>query len=369
MNRILLSITCLAIGLNYQAQQSTSFAFNEVIKSSYNPAYATFKNEWSLNLGHRLLLSSMPGSPMNNVLSFNTNINKSHGLGLVVSQGSRSVFKEFEGYLNYGYAVRFGSQWKLGFGLGAGVKSQSLDLNNQVYFQEDDPMFNTQSYAGMTYDVRFGGYLSSDRLLFHFAGLQLAGQRFNDNISDLQQNIVAGLEYLFNLPKDLTLTPVISANYYPNGPLQYNLGGTITYNKIVSVGAHFRSGYAVTPTVAIQFKNVKFGYGFDLIQLSDINYGLGHEVFLSFSKQKYGSKVEMISKEEATERIYELIDSYFDVQASDLSLVEKKKLMSELRNEIYELLPYIDDESRQQIEKSLNKKPKNKKKKGSSNGK
>lgn len=363
MNKTILSILLVFIGLGLIAQQSTSFVFSDVQKSSLNPSYATYKNEWSINAGHRLLMKSYPGSPMNNVFAFNTNINKKHGLGIVVNQSSRSLYKEFEGYLNYGYSVRFGSQWKLGFGIGAGVKSQSLDLTNQVYFQEDDPTFNNQSYSGLTYDVRFGGYLSSDRLLFHFSALQLAGQRFNDNISDLTQNLIAGFEYRIDLPKDLVLKPIVSTNYYLNGPLQYNLGGEITYNDLIGIGAHFRSGYAITPTLSIQFKNFKLGYGFDLLQLGDMNYGLGHEIQLTFTKAKYGSNTKVISKEEATKKIYELIDTYFDIQSSDLGLVEKKKLMAETRNEIYELLPYIDDESRDQIEKSLDKKPKKKKSK------
>lgn len=361
MNRLLSIIVLVCIVVVSFGQQSTSFVFSEVQKSAYNPAYATYKNEWSVNAGHRLLMKSYPGSPMNNVFAFNTNINKKHGLGLVVSQSSRSVYKEFEGYLNYGYAVRFKGQWKLGFGAGAGIKSQSLDLSNQTYFQQDDPYFINQRYSGITYDVRFGAYLSSNRLFFHITGLQLAGQRFNQNIADLDQHILAGLEYRIDLANDWVFEPKISTNYYISGPLQYNVGGEINYKNLVGIGAHYRSGYAVTPTISLQFKNFKLGYGFDLFQLGDINYGLGHEVYLSFTKSKYDSRIKMISKEEASERIYELIDTYFDVQNSDLTLIEKKKLMADIRNEIYELLPYIDDESRKQIEKSLNKKSKKKK--------
>lgn len=361
MNRLLSIIVLVCFVVVCFGQQSTSFVFSEIQKSAYNPAYATYKNEWSINAGHRLLMKSYPGSPMNNTFALNTNINKKHGLGIVVSQNSRSIYKEFESFLNYGYAVRFKGQWKLGFGLGAGIKSQSLDLSNQTYFQQDDPYFTDQKYSGITYDVRFGMYLSSNRLFFHITGLQLVGQRFNQNIANLDQNILAGLEYRIDLANDWVFEPKASANYYLSGLLQYNLGGEINYKNLLGIGAHYRSGYAVTPTISLQFKNFKLGYGFDLFQLGDINYGLGHEIYLSFTKSKYDSRIKMISKEEASERIYELIDSYFDVQNSDLTLIEKKKLMTDIRNEIYELLPYIDDESRKQIEKSLNKKPKKKK--------
>lgn len=364
MIRLLLFISVFALINENLAQQSTSFIFSDLQKSAYNPAYATYKNQWTLNAGHRLIMNSYPGSPMNNLFAFNTNINKKHGLGIVVSQNSRSVFKEFEGYINYGYSVRFGSQWKLGLGLGAGIKSQSIDLSNQVYFQQDDPYFSNQKYSGLTYDVRFGGYLSSDRFIFHFSALQLAGQRFNDNIADLNQNFLGGMEYRFDLPADLVFEPKVSANYYLSGVLQYNLGGEIKYKNLIGIGAYYRSDYAITPTISLQLKGVKLEYGFDLIQLGEINYGMGHEISLKFSKSKYDSKIKMISKEEAADQVYELIDTYFDVQSSDLNLVEKKKLMADIRNDIYELLPYMDDESRKQIENSLNKKPK-KKKKGS----
>lgn len=365
MNKFLVFILFGVVASNFIAQQSTSFVFSDIQKSAYNPAYSTLKNEWSLTAGHRLLMKSYPGSPMNNLFAFNTNIKKKHGFGLVVGQDSRSVYKEFQGYLNYGYSVRFGSQWKLGMGIGAGVKSQSLDLSNQVYFQADDPYFSNQKYSGMTYDVRFGGYLSSNRFLFHFSVLQLAGQRFNQNISDLDQNILGGLEYRFDLPGDLVFEPKVSGNYYLNGPLQFNAGGEISYKNLVGIGAYYRSNYAITPTISLQFKNFKLGYGFDLFQMGDINYGLGHELYLSFTTSKYDSKIKMISKEEATEKVYELIDTYFDVQNSDLTLVEKKKLMADIRSEIYELLPYMDDESRHEIEKSLNKSRKKNKKKSS----
>lgn len=368
MTRVLIFILFGLIASVVNAQQSTSFVFGDIQKSVYNPSYATLKNEWSLNAGHRLLLKAYPGSPMNNVFAFNTNINKKHGLGLVVEQNNRSVYKEFEAYVNYGYAVRFGGQWKLGFGIGAGVKSQSLDLSNQVYFQADDPYFSNQKYSGLTYDARFGGYLSSNRLMFHFSVLQLAGQRFNQNVSDLDQNLLTGLEYRIDLPNDLVLEPKASANYYFNGPLQYNIGGEISYKNLVGVGAYYRFNYAITPTVSLQFKNFKLGYGFDLIQMGDINYGLGHELYLSFTAAKYDSKIKMMSKEEAAGKVYDLIDTYFDVQNSDLSLVKKKKLMADIRSDIYELLPYMDDESRKEIEKSLNNNPKtkkNNKKKGS----
>lgn len=358
MIRYLLHICLLFVTLSNVAQQSTSSIFRDVQKNVYNPSISALKSEWSAIASHRLLMSNMQGSPMSNMFAFNTNVKKKHGFGIVVSQSKRSVFQEFEGYLNYGYGVRLGGAWKLGMGLGAGVKSQSINLSNQIYFNNDDPYLTSQAYNATTYDARFGLTLTSSRFFLGVSALQLIGQRFNNNLSNLQQNILVNADYRIDLVKNLVLRPQISSNLYLGGPLQYNAGAELMIKNFIGIGAIYRSDYAITGTLQLKFKGISVGYGFDLVQTSETNLGLGHEIYLKFSKLKFDSKTNMMTKEQASDEVYALIDTYFDVQTSDLNPVEKSKLMNHIRNEIYELLPYLDDESRKAIEKNLKKKKK-----------
>lgn len=355
MIKALLSITSIFIVICLSAQQSTNFVFSEVQRDMYNPAMSAYKQEWNLTLGHRLLMNNYPGKPMSNLFSFSTNVKKKHGLGITISQQSRSVFKEFEGYLNYAYSARIGGNWKLGLGVSAGVKNQQLDLSNQVYFNTDDPYLVSQNFNSITYDARFGSFISSDKFLFHFSALQIVGQKYNSNLSRLTQNFISGFEYRFDLSNNLVLKPNASINYYLTGPMQYNIGAEFSFKNIVGIGAYYRSNNAISPALFFEYKGLRIGYAFDLIQMNQLDYGLGHEVYLKFGKTKFDSKINMISKELATEEVYELIDAYFDVLNSDLNIVEKRKLMNLIRNEIYELLPYMDDERRKEIEKSLKK--------------
>ena len=85
---------------------------------------------------------------------------------------------------------------------------------------------------------------------------------------------------------------------------------------------------------------------------------MGHEITLKWSKQKYNSKESNISKEVALEKVLELIDTYFDVQTSDIDIVQRNKLLNSIRAEINELLPYLEEGDRKNIEKGLKTKKK-----------
>jgi len=209
-----------------------------------------------------------------------------------------------------------------------------------------------------TYDGQFGGYLSSSKFLFHFSILQLFGNRFNDNVSNLNQHFVSGLEYKISLPKNMSFTPMASINYVQKEWMQYNLGGQCEFKNTIGIGVMAKSNFALSPNMYVKFKSIKLSYAYDLISLNEINQGFSHEISLKWSKQKYNTKDKSITKEEALERVLELIDTYFDVQTSDIDLLERKKLLKDLRVEINELLPYLDDTDREKIEKDLNTKKK-----------
>jgi type IX secretion system PorP/SprF family membrane protein len=339
-------------------QQIPNFISQDANRSVLNPSFVTYSNTTELLFANKLTQRSFSQMPMTNFGHFKTIFKGKHGFGVSLIQSQNGIFKEFNGYVNYGYAVKLSGYWKMGFGVAAGLKNQRLDLSESVYFQNDDPLINAVGPSSYTYDGQFGYYLSSSKFLFHFSVLQLFGNRFNNNAANLNQHVISGVEYKISLPKNLSITPMASVNYLQKGLMQYNVGGQVEFKNKVGIGMSAKSGFILSPNFYVKIKTIKLSYAYDLISLNDVNQGFSHEIMLKWSKPKYYSKENIISKEVALERVLELIDTYFDVQTSDIDLVERKKLLKDLRNQINELLPYIDEIERDKIEKNLNKKRK-----------
>jgi type IX secretion system PorP/SprF family membrane protein len=362
-NKIIFIQFILLTSFQFLGQQLPNYVNQNANRAFSNPSFLTFSNSTEVLLAHKLTQNSFSLMPMTNFGQFKTVLRGKHGFGVSLLQSQRGIFKEFNGYLSYGYSVKLNGYWKMGFGLSGGLKNQSLNLNESVYFQNDDPFLTANSLSSNTYDGQFGYYLSSSKFLFHFSIMQLFGNRFNNNLSNLNQHYVAGLEYKFSFPKNLSFTPMASVNYVQTGLSQYNLGGQIEFKNTFGIGMMAKSDFILSPSFYVKYKSVELSYAYDLISLNDINQGLGHEIAIKWSKPKYNSMEKNITKEVALEEILELIDSYFDVQTSDIDIIERKKLLNDLRNQINELLPYLDVSDREKIEKDLNTKKKKPKKK------
>lgn len=337
-------------------QQLFNYSHNLIVPGIQNPAFARYNDEISFNLIRKSAFGSFEGAPVDNSFYFSSPINAKNGIGLSLNQNQQGIFKELNANIQYARSFNITEYLKLGLGVSAGVKNQSINFDDIVAFNLSDPFLVARQEQNTTYDASFGMYLTTSKFLFRAAVPQMLGNRMGDGYQKLDQHILSSVQYKFPLKNSLVLTPVVGVDYMLNAPISYNAGFLLHYKTVFWAGAQYKSDYSISPIVGLSYKKISLSYSYDYSGLTYTNLGLGHEILLQFKMHRNTNNEGNISSREAEERIIELIDEYFDVQSSDIDLFERLILMRKIEKEINDLMPYLDKEKKKQFKNKINKK-------------
>jgi type IX secretion system PorP/SprF family membrane protein len=144
MERLKKYILLLAMGAalqNSYAQQTVQFSqymFNGLV---VNPAYAGYKEDWTLNLSSRLQWAGIDGAPRTNTISVDGVLNpdnKNMALGFLATNDRLGPENNTSFYANYAYRLRLDDEdtKRLSFGFGAGLVQYRIDASK---FNANDP--------------------------------------------------------------------------------------------------------------------------------------------------------------------------------------------------------------------------------------
>ncbi len=174
--RYKLSITILCAALVAGAQQTILYNQYTLANPILNPAYAGSHNKWEFLGGYHRQWADIDFSPVSNFFNVlythrgNFNYSGSHGFGLYIEQERRGMFSTKSFYLSYAYHIRLNSGYKLGFGLFAGTKRESL-LSSA--FNSADPALLQTKNIYLYPDVIPGFRLYSKKIFFDLSVRQL----------------------------------------------------------------------------------------------------------------------------------------------------------------------------------------------------
>ncbi|QEC80584.1 type IX secretion system membrane protein PorP/SprF [Mucilaginibacter ginsenosidivorax] len=293
-----------------QAQQSIQFSQYMFNGLAVNPAYAGYKQDWTLNLSSRIQWVGINDAPKTGTVSVDgltNSTNQNMGLGLIATFDKLGPESTSSVYVNYAYRLRLDEDdtKRLSFGLGFGAIQYRLDGTKFNATDDGDANIPAGTQSNVTPDFRFGVYYYSPTVYVGASVFNLLSGLGN-TVDHLQQYKQARTVYLTGgamvpLNETMDIKPSLLIKEDFKGPTNLDVSNYIVFNKTIWVGASYRTGINLwkksnlqsgldkTDAVAamVQFyisENFRIGYSYDFTtsRLASSQSG-SHELSLSIS--------------------------------------------------------------------------------------
>lgn len=289
----LMFLSAIITSYGQQDPQFTQYMYNTQV---INPAYAGSREVLSFGLLGRTQWVGLEGSPETGTFTVNSPIGlyDNMGLGLSIVYDRIGPAMESNVTVDYSYSINLSYNYKLAFGLKAGMDVLDIDYTRLTLSEQSDPFFQSNVDNRLRPQVGAGLYLNSDRFYAglsvpnflnttHFDESSLQNANTNDiAIERLHYFFITG--YVFDLNEDLKFKPATLVKSVSGAPLQWDLSANFLINEKLTLGASYRwsaaisalAGFQITPNF---FAGLAYDYqSTDLEQYSNGSY----EVFLRF---------------------------------------------------------------------------------------
>lgn len=275
---------------------TAAFAQQRPVHSQYmfnplliNPAYAGHQKQLSATMHIRNQWVNLEGAPKTQTLSAHTNIDRKNiGVGLTVYNEQIGVHNDFGVYGSYAYQIKFGRSI-LSLGLQGGVNRLSSDFFRLTLKSYADPLieqynqFNPNFGTGAFYRTETGYIGASIPYLIN--NKRLERNEIGKMIQSREKRyyfVHAGK--VFPISRDVQIKPSMLLRLQEGAPIGADLNVNFFLQKIINVGASYRSGDAFIMMFELTLnENFSFGYSYDLISSSLNSHTRGsHEIMLNY---------------------------------------------------------------------------------------
>lgn len=316
-----------SIGLIHASAQSKP-QLSQYILNPYilNPAFAGIENYNDLKFSYRKQWVGLDGAPTTIYATFHAPIakkdlknsattlygndeaskhkkqywsdykaSKAHsGIGIQIFNDAIGPFNNFSVMGSYSYHLGISPKINMAFGLSAGVKITSLNIDKLFFGNsttQDPAIFYTNKIDKYNMDADAGLLFYSARFYIGLSALSLIPQNlsFADNfvVSDKvsRPNHYLSAGYRFPLNDELNLLPSLRFRYLSPEPIQTDFNAKLQYRDLIWVGLGYRSNYGVIGMVGINVMSkftISYSYDYTTTQINTISNG-SHEVVIGFA--------------------------------------------------------------------------------------
>ncbi|MBW2962379.1 PorP/SprF family type IX secretion system membrane protein [Mesonia aestuariivivens] len=273
-----------------QGQQISQFSQYMYNTMSVNPGYTGTREVLSVVGLYRNQWVGIDGAPQTLNFSAHTPLGGRSlvnlGLDVVSDRIGASNQEYVAGNFSYILPLDRSEETRLSFGVKAGIENLSVDINQLLIADVNDPLlFNTSEFSPV---VGMGAYLYTDQ---GYLGIStpnlLQTKRYNDIALSTYTNkahiyFIGG--YVWELNRNLKFKPAFLVKSVSGAPLAVDLSANFYINDKLTLGASYRLDAAVSAVVGFQIsEQVMLGYAYDYetTELSRYNSG-SHEVLLRF---------------------------------------------------------------------------------------
>lgn len=307
---ILFTLALVLFTLKARAQQTiqlSQYMFNGL---ALNPAYAGYKEDWTLNLSSRIQWVGINDAPQTNTISVDGLANSDNpnvGLGVMATVDKLGPESNSSIYINYAYRLRLDEldTKRLCFGIGAGAQQYSLDGSKFTATDAGDAYIPSGMESKLTPDFRFGVYYYSPNAYFGASVFNLLSGAFNRITDDPEVIKPVRTVYLTGgamlpLSDYVDVKPSIMVEEDFKGPTNVSLTAYLAFNRRFWVGGSYRTGIsawnsnlvsnlneqdAAAAIVQVYInENFRVGYAYDFTTSKLASYQNGtHEISVSIT--------------------------------------------------------------------------------------
>lgn len=277
----------MAIGAKAQQEpQYTQYMYNTL---TVNPGYTGSPGYLEGTLLHRSQWLGVDGAPRTQAFTIHSPVfNEKVGLGL--SAVNDKIGPADEVYIdgNFSYTIPVSFNSKIAFGLKAGARVLNIDWSKGTYYQEGDPLLNTNINNKISPSLGAGVYYYSDKW---YAGLSVPSFIRADYYDDVKESTVSDRlhyyvmgGYVFDFSENVKFKPAMLGKVVSGAPITVDLSANFLLYDKLTLGASYRWDDSVSALAGFQITRGLFiGYSYDYTVTEFNKYNDGsHEFILRF---------------------------------------------------------------------------------------
>ena len=329
--------------------QSNVYGYNKYI---INPAYAGSSGCTEINFSHLNQWVKIEGAPLTSLLSANTRIGKSLGVGGQILIDKIGMLQQVSGLGSVSYGFTFANVHKVRAGLSLGFNQYRVDPSSSIVFDPNDPIVTGGNQSAGTVNTEIGFTYNWKNLEIAIASKQLIQAYSNFgyeglNGYGLKRHATMYASYNVDINDKWTVKPSLFTKGTSNG-YQLDINADAIYKNFIYAGLGYRTRVGLIARAGVNIQDLFFvGYAYESPMSNIAGYSAGSHEFmlgLRFCK-KEKNKPELVkvapidtSQISKVEPIIQ-IDTVYVTRVDTVyieNIVEAKKTMTEemqLKNE------------------------------------
>lgn len=285
-------LTLLAlVTIQAAGQQNVLFNTYTYDPMQLNIAYAGAECT-EANLNYRNQWLGLKDAPKLYQLNAHHSLGRSTGAGLRVASQQAGLFNTTQAMLGYGYRISVDQRSKVVFGIGVGLIQNMLNAQKAVVMDNNDVTITQGKQQALGFDSELGVQFLGEKIKGGFSVLHLYTSKsdFSGSTYKTLPQMNATLSYSFDINEKLSMEPMLVDRITLKGNNALEGIVNVFYNRMISLGAGYRSNYGLLVLAGIKIDKFKLVYSFDYGTSKNRTItGSSHQVLLGFyfcSKKK-----------------------------------------------------------------------------------
>ncbi len=282
-NILIITILLLSVvGFSQQMPQTNVYGYN---KYAINPAYAGASGCTEINFSHLNQWVKIEGAPLTSLLSANTRIGKSLGVGGQVLIDKIGMLQQVSGLGSVSYGYTFANVHKVRAGLSLGFNQYRLDPSSAIVFDPNDPIVTGGNQSAGTVNTEIGFTYNWNNLEISMASKQLIQAYSNFgyeglNGYGLKRHATMYASYNVDINDKWTVKPSLFAKGTSNG-YQLDINADAIYKNFIYAGLGYRTRVGLIARAGINIQDLFFvGYAYETPMSNIAGYSAGSHEFM-----------------------------------------------------------------------------------------
>lgn len=282
-NILIITILLLSVvGFSQQMPQTNVYGYN---KYAINPAYAGASGCTEINFSHLNQWVKIEGAPLTSLLSANTRIGKSLGVGGQVLIDKIGMLQQVSGLGSVSYGYTFANVHKVRAGLSLGFNQYRLDPSSAIVFDPNDPIVTGGNQSAGTVNTEIGFTYNWNNLEIAMASKQLIQAYSNFgyeglNGYGLKRHATMYASYNVDINDKWTVKPSLFAKGTSNG-YQLDINADAIYKNFIYAGLGYRTRVGLIARAGINIQDLFFvGYAYETPMSNIAGYSAGSHEFM-----------------------------------------------------------------------------------------